>query len=101
MRHGDYRIGRGYVKRVLSQIYNPSRLDQLCPTSGTGHHRLSSGVSPTDGLPSAADAPLQRSELAKSAICGTGTPQTCRTHLVNNSRPHSRPWRNAKIGGPF
>ena len=30
MRHGDYRIGRGYVKRVLPQIYNPYRLDQLC-----------------------------------------------------------------------
>ena len=27
------------------------------------------GVSATDGLPSAADAPLQGSELAKSAIC--------------------------------
>jgi len=29
----------------------------------------------TDGLPSAADAPLQRSELAKSAIYGRSRPQ--------------------------
>jgi hypothetical protein len=34
---------------------------------GWVHPRQSFGVSPTDGLPSATDAPLQRSELAKSA----------------------------------
>ena len=35
-----------------------------------GHHRQSSGVSRTDGLPSATDAPLQRGELAESATSG-------------------------------
>ena len=44
-------------------------------TSGTRHGRFvprcrDDASRTTDGLPSAADAPLQRSELAKSAIYG-------------------------------
>ena len=38
--------------------------------SALGQNRHLSGVSVTDGLPSAADAPSQRSELAKSAMSG-------------------------------
>ena len=38
-----------------------------------GQNRHLSGVSVTDGLPSAPDAPLQRGKLAKSAISGHST----------------------------
>ncbi|MGA7392221.1 MAG: hypothetical protein WBW78_06180, partial [Terrimicrobiaceae bacterium] len=44
----------------------------LSAAKSAGHHRQSSGVSRTDGLPSATDAPLPPRELAKSAMYGYG-----------------------------
>ena len=58
-----------------------------------GHPRQSFGVSPTDGLPSATDAPLQRGELEKSAHFRTHAvqqPHRLFDYLVGAGEQHQR-----------